>query len=772
MAQRSPLGDRIAQQREVLSDPESPYRTKGSGGLRRELSLAHRTSQEDRVPEEPTGEGLLNAAALLARVGGPTLGGFFGPIGGAAGGALGEGAAQILEQLTGQREGFNPKLIATETALGAIPMSKLAKLSRLRRIGAETARGAGIGGIASTATQLAAEGEVDPGKAALDALLGGGMGGTIGALATRGSLRGGQQGYTNLPADWASGNVIEALGGQAGVLKKAEGFSASALLKLNKVLNPQWVEKAASFGVVPEAALRIQRGLRERILEKTPPKSELLEVLDLLDDLDLDDPENILRLKRATGQIELQESGADIDRINELLGEMTPTQANKFIDQPLSADISLTASNPQGQQHWPKGKILPDESKSQTLAKRLWQAASTSVGGLNYELIPADMPYLHHFTKPVGSKGVFEATSLRPRSAPDFVKMVKGQEWVKSGADTRDFQRTGIGWEYAALNPKKNTLDDLQRFLTDKKVTEPIPLNPKRMGSVDGNWPKTYAGLGNYHLSLGKEVIDGETVMYLSVLDEWGFNPKTSPGLGGIGKALRSPGPKQTLSGIVGKEFVVYDRIPVKVRTVGEQQVLGAAGGPIGWRSPNVSFVYDHEAAGRLSRAGHGGKGWSGVGKWEDLAPTNLEYRLGQTEGAQEGLHNLLMDGINTGVNDGGRNGLISRVTAYLEGIDERTGETLVEEFIEGNLALQHLPKGQRTAVRNYIKKFRNFYEDVGPVQENGYKFNTREFTKYLRNAEDPETLAAYLARGTQDDAGWMNAPRPDYPELTQQSDI
>ena len=125
MAQRSPLGDRIAQQREVLSDPESPYRTKGSGGLRRELSLAHRTSQEDRVPEEPTGEGLLNAAALLARVGGPTLGGFFGPIGGAAGGALGEGAAQILEQLTGQREGFNPKLIATETALGAIPMSSL-----------------------------------------------------------------------------------------------------------------------------------------------------------------------------------------------------------------------------------------------------------------------------------------------------------------------------------------------------------------------------------------------------------------------------------------------------------------------------------------------------------------------------------------------------------------------------------------------------------------------------------------------------------------------
>ena len=116
------------------------------------------------------------ALRVAGGVGGFALGG---PLGGLAGAAGGEFLAQKLEG----REDTNFAQVATQGALGAIPIFK--PLSLLRG----AVRGAGLGLVGAGATQLAETGEIDPKQLILPGVLGAGIGGAIGRRAGRKAIQ-------------------------------------------------------------------------------------------------------------------------------------------------------------------------------------------------------------------------------------------------------------------------------------------------------------------------------------------------------------------------------------------------------------------------------------------------------------------------------------------------------------------------------------------------------------------------------------------------------
>lgn len=105
--------------------------------------------------------------------------------GGAAGAGLGEELAQGYEQLRGLRDpGFNWKQIATQSALGSIPV--VGKAGKVLETAEKRAlQGAAMGGAGSVATQLAEDEDVSLGNAAVAAGLGAALGGGAGALEAR-----------------------------------------------------------------------------------------------------------------------------------------------------------------------------------------------------------------------------------------------------------------------------------------------------------------------------------------------------------------------------------------------------------------------------------------------------------------------------------------------------------------------------------------------------------------------------------------------------------
>lgn len=122
------------------------------------------------------------AAALLASPSGP------GAIGAAvgAGGALagaGETAAEAYEKWRGLRSEINPTQIATQTALGAIPLGKQA--AGLRGLLKAGVKGGALGGVAVGATELAEGQDLDPAAIAAGVGLGTVLGGGAHSLAAR-----------------------------------------------------------------------------------------------------------------------------------------------------------------------------------------------------------------------------------------------------------------------------------------------------------------------------------------------------------------------------------------------------------------------------------------------------------------------------------------------------------------------------------------------------------------------------------------------------------
>ena len=126
------------------------------------------------------------------RIGGAVVGGAVGVIGGlpgviaggAAGSGLGETAAQSFEKSRGLRDEINPLQIATQTALGAIPVVGRTA-TPIRTALSRAAQGAALGGASDVATKLA-EGEMPTvGGAARGAALGAAIGGPFGALEAR-----------------------------------------------------------------------------------------------------------------------------------------------------------------------------------------------------------------------------------------------------------------------------------------------------------------------------------------------------------------------------------------------------------------------------------------------------------------------------------------------------------------------------------------------------------------------------------------------------------
>lgn len=132
------------------------------------------------------GAATMNPAGILAG----------GIVGGGIGSGLGELGAEWLESQPGRghvREGINPYQVATQTAIGAIPISRAkAGLSLLQAGLRQAGKGAVLAGGANVATNLA-EGENPTvfgvaGSAGLGAVLGGGIGAAVhrpgGALRT------------------------------------------------------------------------------------------------------------------------------------------------------------------------------------------------------------------------------------------------------------------------------------------------------------------------------------------------------------------------------------------------------------------------------------------------------------------------------------------------------------------------------------------------------------------------------------------------------------
>lgn len=130
---------------------------------------------------DPIATGFRVAPAVIGGIAGTALGG---PAGGVAGSALGSGLGEWLgelrEQYT-QGTDIKPLQIATQTAIGAIPFAGPAKnLTRARAVLGSAGKGAALGGVASTATQLAEDGELpDIRQLALSMGLGGLLGGGV-----------------------------------------------------------------------------------------------------------------------------------------------------------------------------------------------------------------------------------------------------------------------------------------------------------------------------------------------------------------------------------------------------------------------------------------------------------------------------------------------------------------------------------------------------------------------------------------------------------------
>lgn len=127
-------------------------------------------------------------------IAGSTLGAIGGPVGMAAGGAagagLGEYGAELYEQQTGQRKDINPTQLGVQTALGAIPMGRVAGSTVGQIAARRAAQGAGMGAVSTAATQLAETGDLpSAGQVAIGAGLGTVLGGAGGSLEGRGLRR-------------------------------------------------------------------------------------------------------------------------------------------------------------------------------------------------------------------------------------------------------------------------------------------------------------------------------------------------------------------------------------------------------------------------------------------------------------------------------------------------------------------------------------------------------------------------------------------------------
>jgi hypothetical protein len=147
----------------------------------------------DMVTHDPTMGDSLATGAM--RIGGGILGGVLGaaggPVGiaagGAAGAAGGEALAELYEKVRGLRQDINPAQIAVQGALGAIPVPGVAKgAGVLKSALVHGAQGAGMGAVATAATELADTGQLPSlGQVAQGAGMGAVAGGTIGGLSAK-----------------------------------------------------------------------------------------------------------------------------------------------------------------------------------------------------------------------------------------------------------------------------------------------------------------------------------------------------------------------------------------------------------------------------------------------------------------------------------------------------------------------------------------------------------------------------------------------------------
>jgi hypothetical protein len=124
------------------------------------------------------------AMRIVPTVAGGFIGSALGPLGtaggGAAGASLGEYAAELYEQDTGQRRDINPTQVAIQGGLGAIPLGPVAG-STIGSIALKrAAQGAGMGGVSGGLTEAAETGEL-PSLGAIGR--GAAFGGVLGALA-------------------------------------------------------------------------------------------------------------------------------------------------------------------------------------------------------------------------------------------------------------------------------------------------------------------------------------------------------------------------------------------------------------------------------------------------------------------------------------------------------------------------------------------------------------------------------------------------------------
>jgi hypothetical protein len=147
----------------------------------------------DLSPEPTLGDSLITGGL---RTGGAILGGFAGSMaapgigtvaGGALGAGIGEGLAELYEKANRLRSEVNPAQIAVQAGLGAIPVKGIgAGASILKSAALHGAQGAGMGAVATTATELAETGNLPSlGQVATGAGGGALIGGTIGAFGAR-----------------------------------------------------------------------------------------------------------------------------------------------------------------------------------------------------------------------------------------------------------------------------------------------------------------------------------------------------------------------------------------------------------------------------------------------------------------------------------------------------------------------------------------------------------------------------------------------------------
>ena len=136
------------------------------------------------------------AGPIIGSIAGGALGSFvaLGPgtaygalAGGAAGSGLSEWAAEALEVDRGERAGVNLPQIATQTALGGLPLGRVkAGASLARTLAQRAGMGALMGGTSTAATGLAETGTLPSyGQIERGVLLGGALGGALGGVESR-----------------------------------------------------------------------------------------------------------------------------------------------------------------------------------------------------------------------------------------------------------------------------------------------------------------------------------------------------------------------------------------------------------------------------------------------------------------------------------------------------------------------------------------------------------------------------------------------------------